>query len=51
MLRWTGPADRSAAGDEERVTIPLCTRHLDRLRRAGAAGWEQGGRRHKLGWW
>lgn len=51
MLRWVGPADRSAAEEEERVTIPLCARHLARLRRAGGSGWEHRGRRHKLGWW
>jgi len=51
VLRWIGPADRSAAENEERVTIPLCTRHLARLRRAGISGWEHRGRRHKLGWW
>ena len=51
VLRWVGPADRAGAEEEERVTLPLCTRHLDRLRRAGGSGWEHRGRRHKLGWW
>jgi hypothetical protein len=51
VLRWVGPADRVGAEEEERITIQLCNRHLDRLRRAGNGGWEHRGKRHKLGWW
>ncbi|MDA0256675.1 MAG: hypothetical protein O3C25_02895 [Chloroflexi bacterium] len=51
VLRWVGPADRVGAEQEERITLQVCTRHLDRLRRAGSSGWEHRGHRHKLGWW
>ncbi len=51
VLRWLGSANRAAAEEEERITLQLCTRHLERIRRVGDAGWEHRGRRHKLGWW
>lgn len=44
ILRWVGE-------ERERLTIWLCDRHLRRIRRAGAKGWEHGGRLHKVGFW
>ena len=35
----------------ERVTIQLCGRHLERLRKAGKAGREHKGATYKIGWW
>ena len=44
ILRWVGE-------DRERLTVWLCDRHLRRIQRAGARGWEHGGRLHKVGFW
>jgi hypothetical protein len=39
-------------GDEiERITIQLCGRHLERLRKAGPKGREFKGWSYKIGWW
>ena len=37
--------------DIERITIKLCGRHLERLRKAGAKGREFKGWSYKIGWW
>ncbi|MEZ4503352.1 MAG: hypothetical protein R3C39_12060 [Dehalococcoidia bacterium] len=44
ILRWVGE-------DRERLTVWLCDRHLRRIQRAGANGWEHKGRFHKVGFW
>ncbi len=44
VLKWAGE-------ERERITIPLCMRHLEKLRRAGKDGWANGRFRYKLGWW
>lgn len=44
VLRWVGE-------DRERLTLWLCDRHLRRIRRAGASGWEHKGKLHKVGFW
>ena len=47
VARWrTGQAD-----DKERITVPLCRKHLDRLRKAGERGRETKGWVYKAGWW
>lgn len=52
VLRWRGPtgaADRSE--EKERLTIALCGKHLERLRKTGERGREHKGWAYKLGWW
>lgn len=44
VLRWVDD-------DRERLTLWLCGRHLARVKKAGTAGWEHRGKRHKFGWW
>lgn len=44
MLRWLHD-------DRERLTLTLCGRHLQRIQKAGARGWEHQGKWHKIGWW
>jgi hypothetical protein len=52
VLKWRGPSTGSGqATDQERLTVQLCRKHLDRLRKAGAKGRETKGWYYKLGWW
>ena len=44
VLKWRGD-------EKERITIALCRKHLDRLRKAGEKGRENKGWYFKLGWW
>jgi hypothetical protein len=44
VLRWRGE-------DKERLTVALCGKHLERLRKAGERGRETQGWSYKLGWW
>jgi hypothetical protein len=44
ILRWVGD-------DRERVTLWLCMKHLERIRKTGKRGWEHKGKLHKVGWW
>jgi hypothetical protein len=44
VLKWRGE-------DRERLTVALCRKHLERLRKAGAKGRENKGWSYKLGWW
>ena len=37
--------------DRERLTIPLCGKHLERLRKAGDKGRDIKGFLYKVGWW
>lgn len=47
VQRWRAPTP----DDRERMTIALCGRHLERLRRAGDKGRENKGWSYRLGWW
>jgi hypothetical protein len=52
VLKWRGVAGGSAsAEDKERLTIALCRKHLERLRKAGERGRESKGWFYKEGWW
>lgn len=44
VLKWRGE-------ERERLTVPLCRKHLDRLRKAGKKGREHDGWLYKAGWW
>jgi hypothetical protein len=44
VLRWRGE-------ERERLTIPICRKHLERLQKAGEKGRETKGWSYKLGWW
>ena len=44
VLKWRGE-------ERERLTVPLCRKHLERLRKAGDKGRETRGWYYKLGWW
>ena len=37
--------------ERERLTVPLCRKHLIRLKDAGTGGRVQKGWSYKLGWW
>ena len=50
VLKWRG-LSADATEDRERLTVPLCRKHLDKLRKAGAKGRETKGWRYKIGWW
>ncbi len=50
MLRWRG-ANHEVADDKERLTVGLCRKHLERLRKAGVRGRENKGWMYKEGWW
>jgi len=50
VLRWRG-ANPDVADDKERLTVPLCRKHLERLRKAGQRGRENKGWMYKEGWW
>jgi hypothetical protein len=43
VLKWRGE-------DKERLTIPLCRKHLERLRKAGDRGHDIKGWFYKVGW-
>jgi hypothetical protein len=47
VSRWQGPS----SDDRERLTISLCRKHLERLRKAGDKGRDIKGWSYKLGWW
>ncbi len=52
VLKWRGPSASSGdADDRERITVPLCRKHLERLRKAGDKGRETKGWFYKIGWW
>ena len=44
VLKWRGE-------ERERLTVPLCGKHLERLRKAGPKGREHKGWLYKTGWW
>ena len=44
VLKWRGE-------ERERLTILVCGKHLERLRKAGDRGREVKGWSYKLGWW
>ena len=44
VLRWRGE-------EKDRLTVQLCRKHLDRLRKAGERGRETKGWFYKLGSW
>jgi len=44
VLKWRGE-------ERERLTVPLCRKHLSRLREAGTKGRETKGWWYKVGWW
>ncbi len=44
VLKWRGE-------ERERVTIALCRKHLERLRKSGAKGRETKGWMYRVGWW
>lgn len=46
VSRWVDDPD-----DRERLTIQLCRKHLQRLRKAPAAGHAHRGQRYRLGFW
>ncbi len=47
VLRWRADSD-----ERERLTLQLCTRHLERMQRATITrGWPHQGWLHKIGWW
>ncbi len=50
VLRWRG-ANPEIAEDKERMTVALCRKHLERLRKAGQRGRENKGWMYKEGWW
>ena len=50
VLRWRGP-NPEAADAKERLTVELCRKHLERLRKAGVKGRENKGWMYKEGWW
>jgi hypothetical protein len=41
----------STPDDRERLTIPLCRKHLERLRKSGDKGRDIKGFMYKEGWW
>ena len=52
VLKWRGVAGGSdRAEDKERLTVQLCGKHLERLRKAGDKGRETKGFYYKIGWW
>ena len=46
VSRWAVDPD-----DRERLTIQLCGKHLQRVRRSGARGYEHRGAHYKIGFW
>ena len=44
VLKWRGE-------ERERLTVLLCRKHLERLRKAGPKGRETKGWLYKVGWW
>lgn len=46
MSRWTVAPD-----DRERLTIPLCAKHLKRVRNSGDLGYEHRGLHYRVGFW
>jgi hypothetical protein len=50
VLRWRGP-NPDTADVKERLTVAICRKHLERLRKAGTHGRENKGWMYKEGWW
>ena len=46
VSRWVDDPD-----ERERLTIPLCGKHLQRVRKAGPGGHAHRGQHYKLGFW
>ncbi|MEE8336587.1 MAG: hypothetical protein V3R95_00855 [Dehalococcoidia bacterium] len=46
VSRWTADPD-----DRERLTIPLCAKHLKRVQKGGDRGYEHRGIHYKVGFW
>lgn len=46
VSRW-----RTDPDDRERLTVWLCTKHLQRVQKAGNAGYAHQGLRYKEGFW
>ena len=44
VLKWR-------ENDRQRLTVPLCRKHLDRLSKAGKKGRQTQGWFYKVGWW
>jgi hypothetical protein len=44
VLKWRGE-------ERERLTVPLCRKHMSRLQEAGPKGRETKGWFYKVGWW
>lgn len=44
VLKWRGE-------ERERLTVPLCRKHMSRLQEAGTKGRETKGWFYKVGWW
>ncbi|HEX5141220.1 MAG TPA: hypothetical protein VFX19_09765 [Dehalococcoidia bacterium] len=51
VLKWRGSPNAGEAADKERLTVQLCRKHLERLRKAGERGRENKGWYYKEGWW
>ena len=51
VLRWQGATAANDAETKERITVSVCRRHLEGLRKAGERGQDYKGWRYKLGWW
>jgi len=51
VLKWRGSPSAADAADRERLTVQLCRKHLERLRKAGDKGRETKGWFYKEGWW
>ncbi|HLF71070.1 MAG TPA: hypothetical protein VI759_02815 [Dehalococcoidia bacterium] len=47
VSRWQA----SNVDDKERLTVALCRKHLERLRKSGDKGRETKGWYYKVGWW
>ncbi|RLT36168.1 MAG: hypothetical protein DWI59_01080 [Chloroflexi bacterium] len=47
VARWHAPDP----DDRERLTLWLCSRHMERMSKAGTRGWPHEGWLHKIGWW
>lgn len=46
VSRWVSDPD-----ERDRLTIPLCAKHLQRVKKAGARGFEHRGLHYKVGFW
>lgn len=46
VSRWVTDPD-----ERDRLTIPLCAKHLQRVKKAGTRGFEHRGLHYKVGFW